>query len=414
MAGSPRKVKSADASVVRWGGKSLDSGDRGSRGGEEVEHLFEHPAPRDGEPLRGDRPGGVAVAQRECLLEPVLDARGKRTVGMIGSEQPTPAQQMRETRLMVGLAETPIRSPAIAREDAGEVRAEDGHRVGKSAPGANGIDRGVARGEGPQPVQRPGYLPPCLVRTHLRTPAHVPTQRVIGRGRSRGHTRTHMDERASGDPQPEVIAEQRHDVRQRQAHPLVQDHHECGGLGADLHRGGAEGLRRLQRMAALHAPAAGRTRPHVDAKLAHDGTHDRQIFLILGDDSRALHVAPTRRTGRGQWRVVRLIDARGHRTRAVAAVRRTRAPAWRTACALSVRFGEWRRLPEARPTGRLELTFEPLVPTLQSIALVFRPRQCVAQARDLVLLLFDQRVAIVGRWRALSGHALVMPERRYL
>ena len=164
-------------------------------------------------------------------------------------------------------------------------------------------------------------------------------------------------------------------------------------------------------MPALHAPPACRTRAHVDAKRANDGPDDRQIFLILRDDVRAVHLAATRGTRNGQRRVVSLIDTPGHRACAVAAVGGACAPARRTAGALSMGFSERRGLPEARPARRIELILESLIAALQPITLVLRARQRVAQPRNL----FDQRVAVVGRRRrAHIGHASVMPEARNL
>jgi len=98
MAGSPRKVKSADASVGQMGRKALDGGNGRSRGGEEVQHLFEQAAARACKPVRGEFAGRVAIAQRERLLEPLLDARGKRAAGIIDLEQPaTGARDARGT-----------------------------------------------------------------------------------------------------------------------------------------------------------------------------------------------------------------------------------------------------------------------------------------------------------------------------
>ena len=71
----------------QMGSESLYGWDRRPRGGEQVERLLEQPAARAGEPVRGDVPGRVPVAQRERLLEPLLHASGKRTAGMIELEQ---------------------------------------------------------------------------------------------------------------------------------------------------------------------------------------------------------------------------------------------------------------------------------------------------------------------------------------
>ena len=80
------------------GRKALDGGNGRSRGGEEVQHLFEQAAARACKPVRGEFAGRVAIAQRERLLEPLLDARGKRAAGIIDLEQPaTGARDARGT-----------------------------------------------------------------------------------------------------------------------------------------------------------------------------------------------------------------------------------------------------------------------------------------------------------------------------
>jgi hypothetical protein len=153
----------------------------------------------------------------------------------------------------------------------------------------------------------------------------------------------------------------------------------------------------------------------VHAKFAADWTDDRQIFLILRDDVRVLHSAATRGTRAGQRGGVSFIDPSGHRTPAVAAIGGPRSPARRTAATLSMGFGERRGLPKARPTRRIELILEALVAALQLIALTLGACQRVAQSRNLLLLSFDQRVAIVRRRRrGHIGHTPVMPEGRTL
>lgn len=78
--------------------------------------------------------------------------------------------------------------------------------------------------------------------------------------------------------------------------------------------------------------------------------------------------------------------------------------------ALTMGCGEGGRLTEASAASRVELILEPLVAPLQAIPLVLGTPHRVAQVRNLVVLLLDQRVAIVRRRRARLGHALVMPD----
>jgi hypothetical protein len=158
----------------------------------------------------------------------------------------------------------------------------------------------------------------------------------------------------------------------------MQDDDQGRRFGADLYRRRAERVRGLQRVPALQAPAARRTRADVDAELADDGTDDRQIFLILREDVRAVHIAAARRTCAGQRGVVGLIDPPGPWPGAVAPIARTRASARWPAGALSVGLGKGRGLPEARTTCGIELILELLVPAFQPIALTLGARQRVA------------------------------------
>jgi len=82
---------------------------------------------------------------------------------------------------------------------------------------------------------------------------------------------------------------------------------------------------------------------------------------------------------------------------------------------LSVGLGERSGLSEACPAGCCEVRFKPRVATLQTIAAALGARQGLTQARNLFRLAPDHRIAVVGRrWRAHSGHALVMPGCRNL
>lgn len=394
------------------GDEPLDGWNGGSRVGEQVQHLFEQAAAGNREPVRRHLAGRVAITQGERLLEALLDAGGERAAGMIALEQPTPAQQMRETRLMIGVQEATVRRPSIACEHAREILAEDRRGIAKPTAAPNGVDRGVGGGERPEPVQRPRDLPSRLVGADDRTAADLGTQRVVRRGGARRRTGTDMHQRPAGHADAEAISKQRDDVGERQAEAFVQDDDQGRRFGADLHGGCAERVRGLQRVPALHAPTAGRTRPDVHAELADDGSHHRQVFLILRDHVRAVHVATTRGARAGQGGGVSLIDPPGPRSCAVAPIRRPRASARRPAGALLVGLGKGRGLPKARAACRIELILELLVPALQPIALTLGARQRVAQPRNLLLLSLDQRIAIVRRRRAFLGHTCVMPEAR--
>ncbi|MGH8623257.1 MAG: hypothetical protein ACRET3_14070, partial [Burkholderiales bacterium] len=149
----------------------------------------------------------------------------------------------------------------------------------------------------------------------------------------------------------------------------------------------------------------------MDTELADDWPDDREIFLILRDDVRALHGAATRGTRDGQCRVVGFIDPAGRRARSMPSIRAAGAPARRTTGALSMGLGKRSGLPEPGPPRGIELILQPLIATLQPIAFALEVRHRVTQPRNLLLLPLDQRVAIIRRrWRPPFRHTVVMPE----
>ena len=59
------------------------------------------------------------------------------------------------------------------------------------------------------------------------------------------------------------------------------------GLWPQLDRGGSQGIRRLQRVAALDAPPTHGAVADAHVEAADDGRYDRQVLLILGRDTLA-------------------------------------------------------------------------------------------------------------------------------
>jgi hypothetical protein len=116
-------------------------------------HAMLQMPPSDGQTVRGDAPRAVVIAQRERVLE--QHAHGVHEAGarMIGLQQPTASEQVRETRLMDRLGEAPIGRPAIANHHAGEVLAEQRRGFGKPAARLNRVDGRLRRGDRPEPLQ---------------------------------------------------------------------------------------------------------------------------------------------------------------------------------------------------------------------------------------------------------------------
>jgi len=119
-----------------------------------------------------------------------------------------------------------------------------------------------------------------------------------------------VDQPTSGHGEAEAIAEQMHDATEGEPALFIQDHRERHGLRAQLHGRGAQRIRGLQRVPALHAAVTLAALTDGDAKLVHDRALHRQIFLVLRDDAAAPDRSATVGTLRRQRRVMPHIDVR--------------------------------------------------------------------------------------------------------
>ena len=390
----------------------------GSRTVEEgIESVLQMPAShRDA--MRGDRVVQIAVAHVQGVLQDLLDAGRKPALVMVADQIATAPQQMRETRLMDRGLETPIRRPAVADKDRGEVGPQHRGRFFEAAAGLNGVDRRVRRGVGPQPLQPRVDLPAGFIRGHHGTPANGGAERRVGRFGLVGHPAHRVHQAACGDGQAEALAEECGDLAERQPQLLVEDDRERDGGGPQLRGGGAEGIGGLQRMAALDAPAAVGALPNRDVKRSHPRSNDREIFLILRRMARQHDVPAARRTRRWQRGRVGLIDVRRRDAMGSTTVGRTRFPprAARTTPRDASRKGGG--LPMQRASGVIELVFEPvdflpeLVPLLPiPIPVLISPLMLTAQPFDFPLLPFQLSDQFVARRGAplRSQHTLLMP-----
>jgi hypothetical protein len=100
---------------------------------------------------------------------------------MVDAQLAAEAQQVRQTRLMQGVAEVPIGRPAVAHEHAGIVGAQDARGLGEPPAPVNRVDRGLRGREGPQPMQDAADLPTRFIWRHYRAPAHRGAQGRICR-----------------------------------------------------------------------------------------------------------------------------------------------------------------------------------------------------------------------------------------
>lgn len=369
----------------------------------------------DGETVRGDAPRVVAIAQCERLLEHRAHGVHEARARMIGLQQPTASEQMRETRLMNRVGEAPIGRPAVADHHAGEVFAEQRRGFGKPAARLNRVDGRIRRGDGPEPLQRAGDLPAGLIGCDDRTAADRVAERVIcGPRLTRGAVHR-VHQAAARHGQPILLAKERRDLPERQAELLVEDDGPRDGLRPELRRRGTQRVRRLQPMTTLDAATTRAALSHVDPKVTDDDLGDGQLFLILASDARFHDGAVAVGTPRRQTRFICFIDAwrnRAVRFRAVGAARLSPG-SLRMA---GERFRERRRLPKSGSPCRIELLLQPLVLLAQPVALTLDPLKLALQPLDLAtrpLELRDRLVLRPRRWRVVA-HAPVMPEPRDL
>ena len=388
----------------------LDIRDRAGMIETAIDAIHQVPA-GDGETVRGDAPRVVAIAQRERLLEHRAHGVHETGARMIGLQQPTASEQMRETRLMDRVGEAPIGRPAIADNHAGEVLAEQRCGFGKPAARLNRIDGRIRRGDGPEPLQRAGDLPAGLIGCDDGTPADRVAERVIrGLRLTRGAVHR-VHQAAARHGQRILLAKACRDLPERQAELLIEDDGHRDGLRPELRRRGTQRVRRLQPMATLDAATTRAAVTHVDAKVTDDDLGDWQLFLILACGARFHDGAVALGTPRRQTRIIGFIDAGRNpavRLRTIGVARLSPG----SLRMVGERFRERRRLPKPGTPGRIELLLQPLVLLAQPVALTLDPLKFALQPLDLATRLLEFRDRLVLRprgWRVVA-HAPVMPE----
>src|SRR5712691_9036958 len=367
----------------------------------------------DGKAVCGHAPRVVTIAQRERLLEQRAHDAHEGGARMIGLQQPTASEQMRETRLVDGVREAPIGRPAIADDHAGEILAEQCRSFGKPAARLNRVNGRLRRCDSPEPLQRAGDLPAGLIGRDDRTPADRIAERGIRGLRLTSGAVHRVHQAAARDGQPILLAKERRDLAERQAELLIEDDGRRDGLRPELRRRGTQRVRRLQPMATLEAATTPAALSHVHPKLTDEDLGDWQLFLILASDARFRDGAITLGAPRRQTRIICFIDAWRNpavRFRTVGAARL--APG--SLRMAGERFRERRRLPKPRSPCRIELLLQPLVLLAQPVALTLGPLKLALQTLDLPTRLLELKDRLVLRprgWRVVA-HAPVMPEPR--
>jgi hypothetical protein len=383
---------------------------------ESIEPILEMAA-GDGDAVGGHGAPPPAVTNPQSLLEDGLHLWSKPVLGMVAHQRSTTSQQMREARLMDRLCEAAIRRPAVADQHAVKVRAQHGGRFFEAAPWLDGVHGRVWRGEAPQPLQVRVHFPSGLVGADDGTAANGGTQRGIRRFGLARRPADRVHEAATGDREAEALPHQRGNLPERQAQLFVEHDRERHGLRTQLRRGGADRVRRLERMPSLDAAPAGVTEADGDVKGADDRAHDRQIFLVLRRVTLEREPAAAIRATRRQRSVVGLIDVGRWRAMCLASIGRARfsaGAAWRALrqparkrCGLAVQGS----------AGRIQLVFEPfdlltqpVAFTTISIPFLLRSFALPAQAFILALLPFELGDQVLsGCGAPARSHAPVMP-----
>ena len=158
--GGPQEGEHGRALAVEMGGEALGRRQRRCRVDEPAQ-VGEQAPMSHREAMIGDRVRITPIAERQGVGEDDLHAARPGAPRMVGAERATPAEQMRQTALVPRGGESAIRRPPVADQDTGEVRAQDGGRVVKTAPGriAYTVVSGVANAHSQcntAPTRQPG------------------------------------------------------------------------------------------------------------------------------------------------------------------------------------------------------------------------------------------------------------------
>ena len=324
----------------------------------------------------------AAVPQGEAVLQDRLHRTRPGVAGMSGLQVLATAQEVPNARLGRRVLEAAIDHPPVPHQHAGEVGAENLGRMLEPPPVADGVDRRLRRDERPQPVAQRVHPPAGLIRRDHRTAADLLAQRRI-RGRRRGGGAVQqLDQAALGHRQSELVPQNARHLLQRHAQLGVQLDDQRGDVRAQLGGGRAQRIRGLQRVPALHAAPTPRAVTHLDVEAPHEGTHLRQIFLILGRHTvkrdRAAAVG-ARRRGR---RRIRLVNPCRRLAASVLPVLRAGSTPGRPAASLWSVLGEGGRLSASGAPRRLELLLQMLAAALPAISILDQLRLVSLEAFD--------------------------------
>jgi hypothetical protein len=279
---------------------------------------------------------------------------------VIAHQIATAPQQMCDAGLMDGAVEAAIGDPAVADQHAVEIGAEQSRGFLEAAAALNRVDRGIRCDGGPQPVRMPANFPAGFIGADHRTAADGVTQAGVGRPGLSGRAMQRVHQPAGGDVQTEAVVEQGADFAQRQTELFIEDRGDRDRLGPELRRRGAERVRCLQSMAALHPPVARGAVADRDRERPHDRLNARQVLLILHRVAGQADGPAAMRAGGGQRRLVGLVDARGNRAMRPTPIREASPPTGPPRPTPGQAARERRGLTMGGPSRRIQFVFEPL------------------------------------------------------
>ena len=237
-------------------------------------------------------------------------------------------------------------------------------------------------GECPQPVAERVHTPARLIRRDHRTAADLPAQRRI-RGRRRvGGAVQQLDQAALGHVQAELGLQNADDLLHRHAQLGVELGDQRGDVRTQLRAGRAQRVGGLQGVPALHAPLTLRAVAHLDVEAPHEGTHLRQVFLILRRHTVQRDRAAAVRTGRRGRRRIRLVNSCRFPAASLLPVLRAGSPPRPPAASLRSVLGEGGRLPFAGAPRGLEFLLQMLAAALPVIPLLDQLRLVLFEAFD--------------------------------
>jgi len=185
--------------------------------------------------------------------------------------------------------------------------------------GLDRVDSRVRRGDGPQPLQRPGNLPAGFIGRDDRGMLKAVLDFPVGGLQALAGPQHDLGRGSTAEMDTEQRAQGMGDFPVGHAGAFIEIDNGRLSVGAQLTGSGTHGVGRLQRMPALTVAAAAPTLAKMNIELSHDRLA-RNFLLVLGLDVGFLDVATTVGTGVRQRRFIGFVDVIGRQAMAVLAM----------------------------------------------------------------------------------------------